>query len=124
MRHIATLTVLLAATVGMASAQADHRYRHHHHRGDGDQWAYLLGGAVLGAALGGIVYDNKYGDHYGYSNVHYYPRYRGYRSPYYRGYGHRYYKPRYRRHKHYYDGYRRHYDRHYAPRRHYRRYRH
>ena len=95
--------IVIAATIGFSmmsqGALADHR----HHYGHDKELAYLLGGALVGAAIGGLIYSDRYG-YYGYRH---YPRY-----------GHYRYAPR-----GYYRPYRRHYVRHYHPHKRYRRYR-
>ena len=96
------LTLAAALSLASVSAAADHRY----HYGHDKEVAYLVGGALVGAAIGGLLYSDRYG-HYGYR--HYGPRVRYYYAP-----PRRYYRP-----------YRRHYVRHYHPhKRHYRRHRH
>ena len=97
------LSVAALATLGLASmgAQAHHR----HYYGHDKEVAYLVGGALVGAAIGGLIYSDRYGHRY------YGPRVRYYYAP-----PRRYYRPHYRP-----------YVRHYHPhkhKRHYRRYRH
>ena len=107
MKFTAILGVTLLAALGATSAQADHRR---------SELGYVLGGAIIGAAVGELIYDSRrhrHG-HYGYNDYYYgyryYPRYRSdyyrYRpSRYYRGYRghhrHGYRHGNHRRHRHY-----------------------
>ncbi len=107
MKLTAIVAVATVAMLGATSAQADHRR---------NELAYVLGGAIIGAAVGELIYDSRRGRHYGHH--HYGYSYYGYDS-------HRYdYYPRaYRSSRHYYRprGYaRRH---HYRSHRSHRRYR-
>jgi hypothetical protein len=90
------------AAVGLAllsvSAQADHRYNN---RGD-RELAYLVGGVLVGAAVGGLIYADRYG--YGYPRyVQRVGRYYGPPRRHYVGYppGHRHYQRAPRHHRHY-----------------------
>lgn len=115
--------VAVALGFGATLASADHRYRYGHHHDRGDKLGYLLGGAIIGAAIGELVHSNRYDRGY----------YRSHRGYYNRGY----YAPRrshvgvyYYRGPRYYDSYRprvrvreyRPYRYGYAPRREVRRY--
>jgi len=110
MKLTAIFAVAMVAMLGTTSAQAGHGH---------DEWAYVLGGAIVGAAVGELIYDSRRGHHrhrYGHRNYGYayydsyrYDRYpRAYRSGYYnyrpRGYArghrnHRHYRS-HRRHRH------------------------
>lgn len=99
---------IIAAAVGFslmsAGALADHRHRHGHDHGHDRRAAYLVGGALVGVVVGGLIYADRYGykqRRVGPSAVYYSapPRHR------YRAYSPRharYYRPvkHHRRHRH------------------------
>jgi hypothetical protein len=95
---VAAAAALSLASVGVL---ADHRHHSHHDK----EWAYLVGGALVGAAIGGLIYSDRYGF---YDHGHYRPRVHYHVLPHahYRPYGghhvrdYRPHKRHYRRHRH------------------------
>jgi hypothetical protein len=92
MKLTTILGVTMLTALGATSAQADHRNR---------ELGYVLGGAIIGAAVGELIYDSRRGHRNGHGYYRYnshsygYDRYpRTYRSNYYRYRPNRYYRSR------------------------------
>jgi hypothetical protein len=85
MKLTAIFAVGMVAILSTTSAQAGHGH---------DEWAYVLGGAIVGAAVGELIYDSRRGHHYGHHN-------RGYANYGYNSHSYNYY-PRAYRSNHYY----------------------
>ncbi len=96
MKLTAILGVTMLTALGATSAQADHRQR---------ELGYVIGGAIIGAARGELIYDSRRHRHghgyYRYDSHYGYDRYPRYRSSYYRYRPHGYYRSyRGRHHNH------------------------
>ena len=70
LKGMSVFMVLVGLSLMSIGAQADHR---HHYRGD-RELAYLIGGVLVGAAVGGLIYSDRHA--YGYPR--YAPRVAGY----------------------------------------------
>lgn len=116
MKLTAIFAVAMVAVLGTTSAQADHRR---------NELAYVLGGAIVGAAVGELIYDSRRGRYYGHRHYGHRHGHRNYGYGYYDSYRYDHYPRGYRSSRYYYRprGYARGH-RHHRHHRSHRRYRH